>query len=545
MGMVSSMFGKRDETTATVQKLAGRGIPLKYALEAYQLAVKKNVVKKSCSTADFWQKVLKPLTSERKVSYTEYLNKTYNVPFQPAEIHVVHSWSMKHLDTLLAMAQFVNEKNRGPRPDALKDLLKVEWHEKHCRKNLDMSLFVCTYVVNQYSVGSMNAIHGTPQCEIDKFPLIAQEIHTKFGNPIVVATDEDYTTVSRSMCLQEIHCAIKNKIPLKFRGATCLGFTTEIDAQNAKAYDKVMEKQILDEIHDLEEGVQGFNELLTLNFVEMATENCRVMQAEMGANARNIKEMYLFIGNPGSGKSTILNGLIGSTIFESGRSFGCGLTTALQTEVVDGEIFMDTPGLDDTDMKQKAAEEITKALQKDGNYHIFFVVKLDDGRVRPADTATMQLVLESAPIKEYGVIINNVEEDVVEELKDDESGAMENVRTRLNAGLVPPSDHFYVIGRDRKLAGKNNVLWDDMPADLKEFIKDAFYSSGEIRSEIVDDIEIDGLGQRLKESEARLKELTTSNESLEKEVQRQQDELHRSKAYKKKLREGMKAFFSR
>jgi hypothetical protein len=38
---------------------------------------------------------------------------------------------------------------------------------------------------------------------------------------------------------------------------------------------------------------------------------------------------------------------------------------------------MDTPGLSDIEMRKKAAEEITKALKKNGKYYLFFVVTLD------------------------------------------------------------------------------------------------------------------------------------------------------------------------
>ena len=44
--------------------------------------------------------------------------------------------------------------------------------------------------------------------------------------------------------------------------------------------------------------------------------------------------VLLAIGNPGSGKSTILNILAGKTLFRSGISFGNGLTNKLDMEEI-------------------------------------------------------------------------------------------------------------------------------------------------------------------------------------------------------------------
>jgi len=63
----------------------------------------------------------------------------------------------------------------------------------------------------------------------------------------------------------------------------------------------------------------------------------------------------------------------------------------------------------DAMQRHKAAEEITKALKFDGIYALFFVVTLEAGRIKPADKATMKVVLEACPeITKYSIIVNKV-----------------------------------------------------------------------------------------------------------------------------------------
>ncbi|KAI0557687.1 50S ribosome-binding GTPase [Gracilaria domingensis] len=57
-----------------------------------------------------------------------------------------------------------------------------------------------------------------------------------------------------------------------------------------------------------------------------------------------LQEHVIVAGNPGSGKSSILNCIIGDLVFESGISLGSGLTTALHTKEISGVLYSDTPG---------------------------------------------------------------------------------------------------------------------------------------------------------------------------------------------------------
>ena len=117
----------------------------------------------------------------------------------------------------------------------------------------------------------------------------------------------------------------------------------------------------------------------------------------------------LFIGNPGTGKSTLANCIAECVLFKSGISIGSGKTHTLDRKEYNGIIYLDTPGLADIKMRQAAAKSITKALKQDGYYQIFFVVTLSAGRVRPEDLTPLWLVLLNAPsIKSFSIIINKL-----------------------------------------------------------------------------------------------------------------------------------------
>ena len=117
----------------------------------------------------------------------------------------------------------------------------------------------------------------------------------------------------------------------------------------------------------------------------------------------------LFIGNPGTGKSTLANCVANQFLFKSGVSLGHGLTFQLDLKEHKGITYLDTPGLADIKLREQAAKAITEALRKNGRYQIFFVITLEAGRIRPEDMATIKLVMDStSDIKHYSIIINKL-----------------------------------------------------------------------------------------------------------------------------------------
>ncbi|KAK1861493.1 hypothetical protein I4F81_004077 [Pyropia yezoensis] len=130
-------------------------------------------------------------------------------------------------------------------------------------------------------------------------------------------------------------------------------------------------------------------------------------------------EHIIVVGDPGAGKSTILNGLCGAAPgtpmpFRSGLSVASGMTTALQTEVVNGVRYSDTPGLDDVELKERAAAAIADAIRLGGAVRLLFVLTMEAGRIRGSNLATIRIVLDALTAADvdidhrFSVVVNKM-----------------------------------------------------------------------------------------------------------------------------------------
>jgi len=195
----------------------------------------------------------------------------------------------------------------------------------------------------------------------------------------------------------------------------------------------------------------------------------------------NIFQRIIAAGNPGAGKSTILNHLAGMLLFQSGVSMGGGLTFQLDRRLCNGIELDDTPGLSCTRHREAAATAIKEALDQGGPTQMLFVVKEDDGRVRTSDVTTLKMILEACTELEnkYGILVNQVEREVMRKLEDPanralfEASLFDAIPDRVTAWVCYVEKNADLKSKDDILLPADehiNGLLDGMPVNVKAFV---------------------------------------------------------------------------
>ncbi|OWZ24250.1 hypothetical protein PHMEG_000729 [Phytophthora megakarya] len=179
---------------------------------------------------------------------------------------------------------------------------------------------------------------------------------------------------------------------------------------------------------------------------------------------------YLFMGNPGTGKSTLINCLVGSPIFDSGLSYGGGMTKNFQARTHENVRYMDTPGLADRNIQEMAASAITEALQQSGTYKLFFMVRLENGRVVSDDLATIEIVLSSIDLEEipFGIIVNNVKKRQYTKMMEKGADYLKVVTLINSINHMTPHITFIPVLDD--LDEEDNAV-TDLPGEVESFIR--------------------------------------------------------------------------
>lgn len=175
------------------------------------------------------------------------------------------------------------------------------------------------------------------------------------------------------------------------------------------------------------------------------------------------------VGNPGSGKSTILNGIVGHAVFDSGVSIGSGFTTTASSYYTHGYTLCDSPGLADVERRGQAAKELDKVLSQRIPIKIAFVVTLENGRVRPEDAMTIDLVLSALKHVDtndrFGIIINQMTHAVLAQLT--ESTTVAAMLRRQLAGEHHTSHWIYLCKHWSLIDRENGLL---MTPELANFL---------------------------------------------------------------------------
>ena len=148
------------------------------------------------------------------------------------------------------------------------------------------------------------------------------------------------------------------------------------------------------------------------------------------------------------------------------------MTTVLQVEQIGPHHYLaDTPGLSDTRLREKAAQEIEASLRRGGYFRLVFVITLEAGRVRPDDATTISLVLEAVK-KEipFAILINKLAVDELSVLEEENN--QKDILTSVLSGTNRVTPYFEALLFDVSLAGKENAIPSvSQIAKLAEFLK--------------------------------------------------------------------------
>ncbi|KAJ3356355.1 hypothetical protein GGF32_001514 [Allomyces javanicus] len=179
--------------------------------------------------------------------------------------------------------------------------------------------------------------------------------------------------------------------------------------------------------------------------------------------AANWKSSVVVCGNPGAGKSTLINSLLGRVVFPSGVSLGTGMTTVQQSH--DGPLgvrIFDTPGILDAGTGANPAAELAAALDaaraRPTRLIIVAGVGASPNLVRYEDVEMIKIVMSlvrqrvAGPI-DFGLILNQARGKAFAALCD-EVQRETVVKDLCNGQLVPN----IVLPFSEDVEGEDNAL---------------------------------------------------------------------------------------
>jgi small GTP-binding protein len=193
--------------------------------------------------------------------------------------------------------------------------------------------------------------------------------------------------------------------------------------------------------------------------------------SSMSFGMENTKNVII-VGNPGTGKSALINTILKKKVSKSGLNIGTGLTCDLSLHHLNGINFIDTPGLSDISKRVHAAQQIQKALEYKASYKILFVLTVESTRLREDDINTIKTVMDAiiAPNKTFTIIINKLYpmEKKFIELN------MNDFITKANKSLSPNStSNFLMINYDGELDDDDPNSFLEIDNSLRNYVMDS------------------------------------------------------------------------
>eukprot|EP01118_Nematostelium_gracile_P008539 TRINITY_DN2829_c0_g2_i2.p1 TRINITY_DN2829_c0_g2~~TRINITY_DN2829_c0_g2_i2.p1 ORF type:complete len:521 (+),score=112.66 TRINITY_DN2829_c0_g2_i2:145-1563(+) len=228
------------------------------------------------------------------------------------------------------------------------------------------------------------------------------------------------------------------------------------------------------------------------------------------------EEVITFFGNPGAGKSALLNILVQDVVFHSGLDV-TGLTKEMQHHHYQGDIYIDTPGLADPLRREQAAAQIEASLKMSKNYKIIFVARANSARISAADLETINTVCKMITTKfTYGLILNQLTPADEKKLMDD----AKLLKTLLGQLHQAPSATL-MIPRIVELEDAENVLSTDksIRTKLSNFIESL--EANMIPEANVEPIDVRSFDERAKEIETKLQAALEEHQKKEQILQEQ------------------------
>merc|ERR1712107_295394 len=158
----------------------------------------------------------------------------------------------------------------------------------------------------------------------------------------------------------------------------------------------------------------------------------------------------IYAGNPGAGKSTLMNCVAEEQLFKGGPSYdGSGVTVVSETRTSKrGKIFVDTPGLVDIQTQEQAGLEIHKALAQGG---------CCEGQVRE---------------DQYAVLINRCNQRWLEGMNRGNKilSFMNQQWKFLTDAGVPCTKRFHFVPEEEEYSWADNALFK-LPAATRHFLE--------------------------------------------------------------------------